>query len=70
MKLIQFDDVFFRERQFATLHSDTVSTNYDRLRYGSVTDCVNNNKEVSIVVDGDHISQHELLSAVSSLQTG
>ena len=55
-------------RQFVNLYSDIECTHYDRLFYESVTYCVNNIKEVSIVAVGDHILQDE--SAVSSLKTG
>ena len=64
---IKFDEVVIRDpelichewgRHFASLYSDTECKTYDNTQFETVTTCTNFLKEESIVVDGDHISQH------------
>ena len=57
-------------RHFASLYADTECNTYDTTHYKIITNTSNRLKEESIIVDGDHISQDEILCALSTITTG
>ena len=54
-------------RHFASLYSDTECDSYDNTHFVDVTARSNSIKVAPIVDSGDHISQVEVLSALSTL---